>query len=93
MPVMLTVRRYTMETVHHFHPRNWPASVQVAVLTIILVLTIYWFRRRRTFSDFPMIALDGKSAKDTWLYNGRQAVSEGVKLVRLAHRHTLMQAY
>lgn len=90
---MLTFRRYNMETIRHLHTGNWPLSVQVAVLTIVLVVTMYWFRTRRTFSDFPIIALDGKSVKETWLYNGRKAVSEGVKLVRVARRHTLMQAY
>lgn len=79
-----------MDIIYHVHPGTWPVSVQVAVLTVALVVTVYWLSRRHTFSEFPIIALDGKSAKETWLYNGRKAISEGVKLVRLPHPHTLM---
>ena len=70
-----------METIHHLHPGNWPFSMQMAVITVVLVVTKYWFIKRHGISEFPTIALDGKSAKETWLYNGRNAITEGVKLV------------
>lgn len=82
-----------METIHHLHPGNWHISMQVAVITFVLVVAKYWFSKHHAFSEFPIIALDGKSAKETWLYNGRKAISEGVKLVRIRHVHTLMQAH
>lgn len=72
-----------METIHHLDPGDWSwrVSVQVAVITIVLVITEYWFRKRPAFSEFPTIALEGKSAKETWLHNGRKAITEGIKLV------------
>lgn len=88
--MVLIVRPYNMDTIYHVHLGTWPVSVQVTVLTVVLVVTVYWLSRRHTFSEFPIITLDGKSAKETWLYNGRKAILEGVKLVRLPHRHTLM---
>lgn len=90
---MLIAGEYNMETIHCLHPGSWPVSVQVAVITVVLVVTKYCFSKRNAFSEFPMVTLDGKSAKETWLYNGRKAISEGVKLVRFPHHRTLMKAH
>lgn len=81
-----------MESIHHLHPGNWHVSVQVVISLIVLLVAKYSFSKRHGFSDLPTIALDGKSAKETWLYNGRKAITEGVKLVRSRHHHILMQA-
>lgn len=82
-----------MDTSHLLHPSDWPVSVQVAIITVILVVSKYWFGKRFTFSEFPIIALDGKSAKETWLHNGRKAISEGVKLVRVRAVYILMRVH
>lgn len=82
-----------MDSSHLLHPSNWPVSVQVAIITVFLLVSKYCFGKRDTLSEFPIIALDGKSAKETWLHNGIKAISEGGKLVRMRAVHTLMQAY
>jgi hypothetical protein len=59
-----------------------PVSLQVVAVAAIVWITSYAIsslNTNRPFPGFPVIALDGRSAMDTWLWHGKKAITEGLK--------------
>lgn len=70
-----------MDTIQRLLPQGLPVSLQVVAATLLLGFIYSIITKERPFSAFPVIALDGKSARKTWLFNGRKAMIEGVRRV------------
>jgi hypothetical protein len=80
-----------MEAISRLVPEGFPVSLQVVAGTLILGIVYSLITKDRPFAGFPIITLDGKSAKQTWLFNGKRAIAEGVKKVcdsNRAHLYT-----
>lgn len=63
---------------------DYPAWLQVAGVGASLGLVAYTikeYRKDRPLKGFPVITLDGKSAKETWLLQGNRAITEGLRQV------------
>lgn len=64
---------------------GYPASLQVIAVALVAWVFFYLikiYRKDRPFPGFSVIALDGKSPKETWLLNGNKAITEGLRRVR-----------
>ncbi|RYP60188.1 hypothetical protein DL770_010048 [Monosporascus sp. CRB-9-2] len=68
-----------MDTVQRLLPTGFPVSLQVIVATVVLGFFYSLITKDRPFSGFPVISIDGKSPKKTWLFNGSKALAEGVQ--------------
>ena len=63
---------------------DYPAWLQIAGVGAGLGLVAYTvkeFRKDRPVKGFPVITLDGLSAKDTWMLQGNRAITEGLRRV------------
>lgn len=72
-----------METLQRLLPQGLPISLQVVAATLVLGFVYSLLTKDRPFAGFPVIALDGKSPRKTWLFNGRKALAEGLRRVRV----------
>ncbi|RYP66018.1 hypothetical protein DL771_007999 [Monosporascus sp. 5C6A] len=68
-----------MDTVPRLFPAGIPVSLQVIAATVVLGFLYSLITKERPFSGFPVISIDGKSPRKTWLFNGRKALAEGVQ--------------
>lgn len=63
---------------------SYPVSLQVAAVGIVLGI-VYWavkaYQETRPLPGFPVITLDGKDAKETWMLHGNRAITEGIRRV------------
>lgn len=62
-------------------PEGIPVSVQAVLATIVLGTIYSVVTKDRPFSGIPLISLDGKSAKKSWLWNGREVIKAGQEKV------------
>ena len=74
-----------MEALQRLVPQGLPVSLQVIAVTLFLGFLYSYITKDRLFAGFPVIALDGKSPKDTWTWNGRKVAEEGVRRVCRGH--------
>lgn len=70
-----------MDALQRLVPQGLPISLQVVAATLLLGLIYSLVTKDRPFAGFPIIALDGKSPKETYFHNGRRAIQEGVRRV------------
>lgn len=63
---------------------SYPVSLQVAVVGAVLAAVYYAvksYRESRPLPGFPVITLDGRDAKETWMLQGNRAITEGIRRV------------
>ncbi|KAI0151120.1 cytochrome P450 [Pestalotiopsis sp. NC0098] len=47
---------------------------------VVLVGIIYsWFSQERPFAAYPLIAIDGKSPKQSWMHHARETLAKGLR--------------
>ena len=70
-----------MEALQSLVPQGLPISLQVVAATLLFGLLYSLITKDRPFAGFPVVALDGKSPKETYFRHGSRAIQEGVKRV------------
>ncbi|KAI2632123.1 cytochrome P450 [Hypoxylon sp. NC1633] len=70
---------FTMEVIQRYVPQGLPVSLQVVIATLVLGVVYSLITADRPFAGFPLVALDGKSATKSWLWNGREVLAEGLR--------------
>ncbi|KAK3937466.1 Dihydromonacolin L monooxygenase [Diplogelasinospora grovesii] len=68
-----------MEGIQHLVPKGLPASLQVVAATLILGLIYSFLTRERSFGGFPIVSLEGKSPKKSWMFHGRETLAKGLQ--------------
>lgn len=66
---------------------GYPISLQVALVGLLLAAVYYGinsYLENRPLRGFPVITLDGKDAKLTWMMSGNKAITEGIRRVSLS---------
>jgi len=62
-------------------PEGLSFSVLAILVTILSTLIYSILTRERPLSGFPLVAIKGKSPKESWLYHARQLIIEGTQKV------------
>ncbi|KAB5557999.1 cytochrome P450 [Coniochaeta sp. 2T2.1] len=60
-------------------PEQLPISVLAIIVTVLFALGHSYWTRERPYRGFPVLALEGKTPRESWLYNARQLLEEGRK--------------
>ncbi|KAL7624096.1 hypothetical protein AAE478_005653 [Parahypoxylon ruwenzoriense] len=68
-----------MEAIHRVLPEGLPVSLQVVIATLVLGVIYSLITADRPFAGFPVVALEGKSPKKSWLWHGRESIAEGLQ--------------
>ncbi|KAI1339931.1 cytochrome P450 [Xylariaceae sp. FL0016] len=68
-----------MESLRHILPEGLPVSLQVVVASLIFGFVYSYISAERPLAGFPVIDVDNQGPKKTWLWHGRQAISEGLQ--------------
>ncbi|KAI1076359.1 cytochrome P450 [Whalleya microplaca] len=68
-----------MDATRRVIPEGLPVSLQVVFATLVLGVIYSIITAGRPFAAFPIIAVDGLSPKNTWLWQGRKAIAEGLQ--------------
>jgi hypothetical protein len=66
-----------------------PAFLQLAALAGVVSAVTYViisYRKDRPLPRFPIVALDGKSPTESWLFHGNETIKEGLRKVNLCWR-------
>ena len=80
-----------MEALQRLVPHGLPVSLQVIAVTLLLGFLYSYITKDRPFAGFPIAALDGKSPKETWTWNGRRVVRESAQMV--CRRRAMVEAF
>lgn len=67
-----------LDSLTSFLPNAIPVSLQVIGLTLLFSAVYDYVKRERPHKGFPVIKLEGKSAKKSWLYHGGETVKKGL---------------
>ncbi|KAI0098084.1 cytochrome P450 [Nemania sp. FL0031] len=68
-----------MNDTRHFLPEGLPMSLQVIGVTLILILIYSISIKDRPLNGIPLVSLDGKSPKESFLYHGIETLAKGTK--------------
>ncbi|KAI1744956.1 cytochrome P450 [Xylaria scruposa] len=66
-----------MDVFKHLGGQPLTASLQVLGVTLALGFLFLYFNKDRPYPGFPLAVVEGKSPKESWLYHGKQTLSEG----------------
>lgn len=73
-----------MEAIQRILPEGLPVSIQVVIATLFLGLVYSLITAERPFAGFPVITVDGKSPTRTWMWHGKEAITQGLQKVRIS---------
>ena len=62
-------------------PEQLPISVLAIIVTILFALGHSYWTREKPYRGFPILTLEGKTPRESWLYNARQLLEQGRKKV------------
>lgn len=62
-------------------PEGLPLSLVGIAATILIGIIYSVMTQERPLAGFPLVSLDGKSPKKSWLFHGRDLVAEGIQKV------------
>ncbi|KAI6092926.1 cytochrome P450 [Hypoxylon rubiginosum] len=68
-----------MEAIQRILPEGLPVSIQVVIATLFLGLVYSLITAERPFAGFPVITVDGKSPTRTWMWHGKEAITQGLQ--------------
>lgn len=71
----------TLDALRDALPEGLPLSLVGIAATIIIGVLYSVVTQERPLAGFPLASLEGKGPKKSWLFHGRQLVSEGTQKV------------
>lgn len=58
-----------------------PVWVSVIAGIVLLGIVKHWLTQERPYAAYPVIAVDGKSPKQSWMQNGPETLAKGLRQV------------